>query len=341
MSNINPIDSDSIDSSAPPQIIMAAAPVDEYPPANDYIDSNVNNYPVKAATIKEEVYSKPSEEYPPEKPNFDSNGDNKKEVLLPELKIENKKVQPKSEFEILRNICITRGIQAIIISIALSLINTFYTPSTQLLGFILLIASIVIFVILGIFLNVKENSLFSDSIRIQSFLLYLVLTISLTMLCLGIDFMRSGKGDLFFYLFLNIYVSSIATMDVISVFYIHFAKGHYKGKINFVLTFAASIVEFIIAGIIAGNWLKMCFIYLGVVITMIFYCSTIAFIKRNMRDEFKCSFYGASKTFTHIFRGVVTLVLLIFVGPILICGGDGLKDSIKNKVLGNYNPFKV
>ena len=338
MHNINPIDSDSIDSSAPPQIMMAAAPVEDYPPVNEDLNPNVNNYPVKAATIKDEVYAKPSEEYPPEKPSYD---DKKNEALLPELKVDGKKVQPKSEFEIIRNICITRGIQAIIISIALSLTNSFFTPSTQSLGLILLIVSISIFVILGIFLNVKEESLFSDSIRIQSIILYLVLTISLTMFCLGIDFMRSGKGDLFFYLFLNIYVSSIATMDVISVFYIHFAKDNYSGKINFVLTFAASIVECIIAGIIAGNWLKMCFIYLAVVITMIFYCATIAFIKQNMRDEFNCSFYGASKTFTHIFRGVVTFVLLIFVGPILICGGDSLKNGIKKKLLGNYNPFKV
>ena len=104
MHNINPIDSDSIDSSAPPQIMMAAAPVEDYPPVNEDLNPNVNNYPVKAATIKDEVYAKPSEEYPPEKPIYD---DKKNEALLPELKVDGKKVQPKSEFEIIRNICIT------------------------------------------------------------------------------------------------------------------------------------------------------------------------------------------------------------------------------------------
>ena len=60
-----------------------------------------------------------------------------------------------------------------------------------------------------------------------------------------------------------------------------------------------------------------------------------------MRVDFKCSFYGASKTFTHLLSGILNLILLIFVGPILICGGETIRDKIKSKVLGNYNPLKV
>ena len=255
-------------------------------------------------------------------------------------------------WETIRNIAALRGVIFIIISLLVSFSNYGLISISSTAGYVLLGISIPLLMILTTVFNSMTKKI-EDNCFLR-FLFLILFLIAIYLFLLSIEYYKTAKGSIFFYLFVALSCSALGISDVLTIIYTTvrkedlYFKENVDIKIHIIFLVLLCGVQFILSMICTGNWWFL-LLYFIVLVFSIYFVVFMNLVNQSKNTIYNYPIYGVTKSFSHLFGGLFFIPLNILSLPLFviliismkICSCEPKYNDFRKKLIGDYTFSKV